>query len=98
MILSLHDFLKKDVQKMVDALKDGQPGNLHPLIMREVEKHLIQIVLKETNYNFFRTARMLGISRGTLYRKIKLLNTNEGMYKEDLSPHAYQVIPIRSRL
>lgn len=70
---SLHDILKKNVRKMVQAIEKNQKGNIHPLIMREVERDLIGVVLDETKYNYFVAAKILGISRSTLYRKIEVL-------------------------
>lgn len=70
---SLHDILKKNVKQMVAAIGTNQKGNIHPLIMQEVERYLISVVLEETNHNYFVAAKILGISRSTLYRKIELL-------------------------
>ncbi len=74
MSLSLYDLLKRDVKKMVISISKYEKGNIYPLIVEEVEKNLIEIVLQEVNYNYFRAAQVLGISRSTLYQKIKLLN------------------------
>jgi DNA-binding protein Fis len=42
--------------------------------MSEVEKALISLVLKETNGNQLKTAKVLGINRNTLRSKIKEYN------------------------
>lgn len=73
MSFSLHDILKEQIQRMVVGIGPRGKGNIHPLIMDEVEKTIIQIVLNETNNNLFQTAKMLGIGRSTLYRKIEKL-------------------------
>ena len=73
MSLSLHDILKEQIQRMVVGIGQQSKGNIHPLIMDEVERSIIQIVLNETNNNLFRTAKILGIGRSTLYRKIEAL-------------------------
>ena len=73
MTVSLYDLLKRDVRKMVSGLSDCEKGNIYPLIMQEVERSLIDLVLRETNNNYFRAAKVLGISRSTLYRKIETL-------------------------
>lgn len=70
---SLQEILKKNVKKMVEAIDKNQKGNIHPLIMKEVEKYLIDVVLDETKNNYFVAAKILGISRSTLYRKIENL-------------------------
>jgi two-component system nitrogen regulation response regulator GlnG len=45
--------------------------NLHDTVLSEAEKALISIVLKETNGNQLKTARVLGINRNTLRTKIR---------------------------
>ena len=42
--------------------------------MQEAEKALLELALKEHDYNIKATAADLGISRGTLYRKVKKYN------------------------
>lgn len=71
MQLSLYDILKRDVKKMVHGIGSKKKGNIHSLIMQEVESNIIALVLEETNYNYFAAAKILGISRSTLYRKIE---------------------------
>lgn len=73
MPISLYDFLQKEIKKMVGSLGRHEMGNIYPLIMNEVERYVIVSVLKETNYNYLRASRALGIGRSTLYRRIKRL-------------------------
>ncbi len=73
MSVSLYDLLKRDVKKMVRSLGRHEVGNVYPLIMSEVEKYLLAVVLEETKNNYFMTAKVLGISRTTLYRKLRKL-------------------------
>ncbi|MBD3273588.1 Fis family transcriptional regulator [Candidatus Dependentiae bacterium] len=74
MSLSLYDLLKRDVRKMVSGISRYEKGNIYPLIVQEVEKYIIEVVLEEVKYNYFRAAQVLGISRSTLYQKIKHLS------------------------
>jgi len=74
MSISLYDLLRRDVKKMAKGVSLNERGNIYPLIMQEVEKYLIILVLEETNQSYIHTARILGISRSTLYSKIKRLN------------------------
>ena len=69
MSMSLQDLLKKEIQTMLCGIT-GENGNIFKLITDEVEALIIKISLERTNYNHSRTAKILGISRGTLYRKI----------------------------
>lgn len=71
---SLYDFLRKEIQQMMLGIGLHNQGNIYPLIVGEVERSIIKIVLEETNGNLLASAKMLGISRSTLYRKLKDLN------------------------
>ena len=44
--------------------------NMYDTVIREVEKPLITLVLKETKGNQTKTAQVLGINRNTLRKKI----------------------------
>lgn len=69
----LYEALERDIRKMVRGLSEHERGNIYPLLIGQVEKYLIELVLEETNNNYFHAARSLGISRNTLYRKIESL-------------------------
>ena len=56
---------KADIKTTIDPTK-----NL-PALIKEVEKKAIKLKLEETNYNKNRTSKLLGISRASLYKKIK---------------------------
>lgn len=84
MSLSLYDLLKRDVKKMVSGISRSEKGNIHPLIVQEVEKYIIEVVLQEVKYNYFRAAQVLGISRSTLYQKIKYLNVEGKQAKQEI--------------
>lgn len=70
---SLYEFLRVEVQRMMLGIGMNNKGNLYPLIVEEVERSVIKIVLEETHGNLLASSKMLGISRSTLYRKIKEL-------------------------
>ncbi len=51
---------------------DGhEPSNLYQLLLEEVEKPLLERTLLHTSGNQTKTATILGISRGTLRKKLK---------------------------
>ncbi|MBQ7249219.1 MAG: hypothetical protein IJS21_04235 [Deltaproteobacteria bacterium] len=47
--------------------------SLHDIVMRQIERPLIQIVLEKTRGNQIRAAEILGINRNTLRKKMQLL-------------------------
>jgi len=68
---SLNEFLEEKLKRYLKKLAKLERSNLHDAILSEVEKSLITIVLKETEGNQLRTAKILGINRNTLRTKIK---------------------------
>lgn len=69
--MTLYELLKRDVKRMIGGIGYNNRGNLHPLIMDEIEKYIIEIVLEETKHNYLASSKILGIGRSTLYRKMK---------------------------
>jgi Fis family transcriptional regulator, factor for inversion stimulation protein len=50
---------------------NGQPAaELYELVMRQVEKPLLEIVMHETRGNITKAAQVLGINRATLRTKL----------------------------
>ena len=58
---------------MISGIGTNEKSNIYSLIIEEIEKIIINLVLQETQYNYFRAAKILGISTSTLYRKIETL-------------------------
>lgn len=61
------DFILAKVQDTIGK------GNLYNEIIGEVEKELLAVILKKTEWNQLKAAEILGINRNTLSRKIKEL-------------------------
>lgn len=54
---------------------DGQyPVNLYELVLEEIETPLLQVVMQLTKKNQSKAAKLLGLSRGTLRKKLKQYN------------------------
>lgn len=52
---------------------DGQsPNKLYDMVLQEIEIPLLQIVLNCTSGNQSQAAKLLGINRGTLRKKLEL--------------------------
>ncbi len=64
-------------QRFADHLQDGPKAGLYGNLIEDVERPLIELALKHTNGNKIRAAKLLGINRNTLYKKIKSLDINE---------------------
>lgn len=65
----IEDWLSEKIKKYISIL-DGNEGTLYDLVLLGIEKPLIKIALEEVNCNQVRAARILGINRNTLRKKI----------------------------
>lgn len=72
---NLNEILEVKLHFMVENYIDsGQRGNLYQAAISEVEKPLIELVLRYTKGNKLRAADLLGINRNTLRKKIEEYN------------------------
>jgi len=54
-----------------EKLDGHQPCDLYRLVIKEVEKPLLDLVMREVGRNQTRAAEMLGINRSTLRKKLR---------------------------
>ena len=66
----LEDYIESKLGDFVKEMKNGSARNLHPMLIRAVERPLITLALKETNGNRIKAALLLGMNRNTLRKKI----------------------------
>jgi Fis family transcriptional regulator len=67
----LHDSVRQALENYLTHLKGELPANLYELILAEVEAPLLEAVMEYTKSNQSRAAIVLGLSRGTLRKKLK---------------------------
>ena len=70
--LSLKESVNQTLQQYIAQLDGQAPANLYDMVLAEVEKPLLEMVLKLTNNNQSKAAIVLGISRGTLRKKMAI--------------------------
>jgi DNA-binding NtrC family response regulator len=68
---SVKEFLEDKLKRYIRQMKDINNTGLYHTVVSEVEKALLELVLKETEGNQIRAAKILGINRTTLRTKIK---------------------------
>lgn len=69
----LHDSVRQSLENYIALLKGQQlPSNLYEMILAEVEAPLMEAVMEYTKGNQSRAAIVLGLSRGTLRKKLKM--------------------------
>ena len=69
---SLESIVELKISRFLDQIGDYYPDNLYTMIIRKAEKPLINQILKRTGGNQVHAARILGINRNTLRKKMKL--------------------------
>lgn len=68
---SLKEILEGKLTGILDKMIKVEKSNLYDTLLSEFEKALFTIVLKETKFNQLKAAKILGINRNTLSKKIK---------------------------
>lgn len=74
--------LKDKIIELGDSLYQEKKGALYKSILEAIEKPLVEYILKRTEGNQLKAARILGINRNTLRAKIKKLGISVGQYKQ----------------
>ncbi len=69
---SIEDVVELKISRFLDQIGTFYPENLHELIMSKVEKPLLIQILRRVGGNQVQAAKILGINRNTLRKKIKL--------------------------
>lgn len=70
---SLQELVRQKLTHFLEKSEDYELDNLHSIVLAEVEKPLIELLLKRSRGNQIKTAQMLGINRNTLRKKIQEL-------------------------
>ena len=68
------ELIHHKVRQFLQIIEEYYPENLHQLFMEKMEKPLLAEVLKQTNGNKTHAAKILGINRNTIHRKMKQYN------------------------
>lgn len=70
--VSLERIVKSKLEVLFSQREEAQVDleNLHQIVLEQVERPLIELALKAYNGNQVRAAKMLGINRNTLKKKI----------------------------
>ncbi|MEM7196226.1 MAG: DNA-binding transcriptional regulator Fis [Pseudomonadota bacterium] len=63
--------VKDSVSKYLNDLNGENASNLYQMVLEEVEKPLLEVVMKHTQSNQSEASRLLGINRNTLRKKLE---------------------------
>lgn len=59
------------VEQYLTALAGEEPAGMYELFLAQLERPLLEVVLRHTRGNQSKTAQILGLNRGTLRTKLK---------------------------
>lgn len=79
--LSLEEIIDWKLKEFMKIIQSGEMENVYDFVISQVEKPLIKKVLEMTRGNQIKAAKVLGINRNTLRKKIKELNINSKEFK-----------------
>ena len=77
--MSLEEVARKKVEHFFERLGKLEVTDIHRAVMRQVERPLIETCLEWSGNNQLKAARVLGINRNTLRKKIKELGINKSL-------------------
>lgn len=73
----LRECVKQALENYFSHLEGHTPANVYDFVLEEIETPLLDIVMKYVKGNQCKAAVLLGISRGTLRKKLKLYNLDQ---------------------
>lgn len=68
---SVSDCLRDSLEQFFRDLDGTEPPKLYQMVLDQVEPTLLSVVLEHTRGNQTQAATMLGLSRGTLRKKLR---------------------------
>jgi Fis family transcriptional regulator, factor for inversion stimulation protein len=68
---TVSDTVRRSVKQYFNDLDGQDPKGLYAMVLAEMEKPLLQVVMKKASGNQTVASAMLGINRNTLRKKLK---------------------------
>ncbi|OGT46177.1 MAG: hypothetical protein A3E83_04455 [Gammaproteobacteria bacterium RIFCSPHIGHO2_12_FULL_41_20] len=69
--LTLRQAVKDTLRNYFTNIGGEQPIDFYSILLEEIERPLLEVLINHTHYNQVKMANILGISRGTLRKKLK---------------------------
>ena len=66
----IEECVKTSLQGYFTDLRGSEPDGLYDMLVRMVEKPLLEVVMSEADHNQSRAAQWLGLNRNTLRKKL----------------------------
>lgn len=69
--VTLRQTVKDTLRNYFTNIGSEQPVDFYSILLEEIERPLLEVLINFTHYNQVKMASILGISRGTLRKKLK---------------------------
>jgi Fis family transcriptional regulator len=69
--ITLKQVVKDTLRNYFTNIGGEQPIDFYAILLEEIERPLLEVLINHTHYNQVKMAQILGISRGTLRKKLK---------------------------
>ena len=66
----IEDCVRQNLHHYFKDLQGQDPSNMYEMLLRAVEKPLLEVVMEEARQNQSRAAQWLGVNRNTLRKKL----------------------------
>jgi Fis family transcriptional regulator len=66
----IEDCVRASLEGYFRDLHGTEPGNMHDMLVRAVEKPLLEVVMAQADHNQSKAAQWLGLNRNTLRKKL----------------------------
>jgi Fis family transcriptional regulator len=67
---NIEEVVRSSLETYFSDLNGTEPDNMHDMLVRLVEKPLLEIVMQQAENNQSRAAEWLGLNRNTLRKKL----------------------------
>lgn len=67
---NLHDCVRASIEGYFRDLNGTDPAGLHDMLVKAVERPLLEVVMEQSQNNQSRAAQWLGLNRNTLRKKL----------------------------
>lgn len=74
---SFEAMVRSHLEKLIRGIGNNGEDRLYKMVMEAVERHLLELVMNHSQGNQGEAARILGINRNTLARRLKSLHIQE---------------------
>ena len=66
----IEECVRNSLEAYFRDLRGTEPGSMHDMLVRAVEKPLLEVVMEQADNNQSKAAQWLGLNRNTLRKKL----------------------------